>query len=397
MSHSHHHGHSHSHSPSLEAGGSTPSGQRRYQQIKKVTLIGALVNIGLASAQLLGGFFAQSQALIADGVHTLSDLASDFVVLIAAKLASKDADEDHPYGHGRIETVATIILGLSLSLVGIGIAFDAFGRLSNPEALLNPKPWGLLFAAIAIVSKESLFHYTKRTANEINSPMLLANAWHHRSDAISSLVVLIGIAGAIFLDIKWLDAAAAIVVALMILYMGLQMIKGSIMELVDTALDPDQVQGIHTFIETIDGVKNVHMLRTRKMGGTALADVHVQVDSHISVSEGHHIAERVMNSLQKEFSILQDITVHIDPEDDETASPCKHLPSRDDILSVLDPVLQELGINKSNDIVLHYLDGKISLSICLETKLSPEDIEKVTSAYNSNENIEEISVYTKCL
>ncbi len=397
MSHSQHHGHSHSHSPSLEAGDSTPASQRRYQQIKKVTLVGALVNIGLASAQLLGGFFAQSQALIADGVHTLSDLASDFVVLIAAKLASKDADEDHPYGHGRIETVATIILGLSLSLVGIGIAFNAFNRLSNPETLLNPKPWGLFFAAIAIISKESLFHYTKRIANEINSPMLLANAWHHRSDAISSLVVLIGIAGAVFLDIKWLDAAAAIVVALMILYMGLQMIKDSIMELVDTALDPDQVQGIHAFIETIDGVKNVHMLRTRKMGGTALADVHVQVDSHISVSEGHHIAERVMNSLQKEFSILQDITVHIDPEDDETASPCKHLPSRDDILSVLDPVLQELGINKSNDIVLHYLDGKISLSICLETKLSPEDIEKVTSAYSSNENIEEISVYTKCL
>ena len=180
----------------------------RYKETVKVTIIGAIVNVLLALAQLAGGFFSQSQALIADGIHTLSDLASDFVVLFAAKLASKDADEDHPYGHGRIETVATIILGLSLSSIGVGIALDSFGRLAHPELLLNPSIWGLLFAGLAIVSKETLFHYTMRTAKRINSPMLKANAWHHRSDAISSVVVLAGIAGAVFLHIQWLDAAA---------------------------------------------------------------------------------------------------------------------------------------------------------------------------------------------
>ncbi|MEE9351660.1 MAG: cation diffusion facilitator family transporter [Thiotrichaceae bacterium] len=388
MSHSHHHHHSH------DATSKDTQNPSRYQEIKKVTLVGASINVMLALAQLLGGIFSQSQALIADGLHTLSDLASDFVVLIAAKLASKDADEDHPYGHGRIETVATIILGLSLAMVGVGIALDAFGRLAHPELLLNPKPWGLVFAALAIVSKEALYHYTKRTANRIHSPMLLANAWHHRSDAISSLVVLVGIAGAVFLEIKWLDAAAAIIVALMILYMGLQMIKESMMELVDTALDPDQVGKIHDYIEKIDGVKSVHMLRTRKMGGTALADVHVQVSSHISVSEGHHIAERVMNNLQSEFAILQDITVHIDPEDDETASPCEHLPSRQEILNTLYPSLSKLGVVSSDSIILHYLDGKISLSLCIDADLSAENLTEISKACTANTYINAVSIYT---
>ncbi len=396
MSHSHH---PHSAAKFSEQGDINANDDpTRYQQIKKVTLIGAAVNVMLAMAQLLGGVFSQSQALIADGVHTLSDLASDFVVLIAAKLASKDADEDHPYGHGRIETVATIVLGLSLSMVGIGIALDAFGRLAHPELLLAPKPWGLVFAALAIVSKESLYHYTKHTANRIHSPMLMANAWHHRSDAISSLVVLVGIAGAVFLDIKWLDAAAAIIVAMMILFMGLQMIKDSVMELVDTALDPQQVHEIHTFIEEkIDGVKSVHMLRTRKMGGTALADVHVQVSSHISVSEGHHIAERVMNDLQTQFPILQDITVHIDPEDDETASPCEHLPSREEILDSLNPAFSELGLTNRDAITLHYLDGKISLAISEDAPIAADNISKIKEICDNNPHIHEVSVHTKQL
>ncbi len=367
----------------------------RYHETRKVTLVGAFVNIFLSLAQLTGGVIAQSQALIADGVHTLSDLASDIVVLVAAKLASKDADEDHPYGHGRIETVATIILGLMLSSVGIGIALDAFGRLAHPELLLNPKPLGLFFALLAIVSKESLFHYTKRTARRINSPMLLANAWHHRSDAISSLVVLIGIAGAIFLHIHWLDAIAAIIVAGMIVFMGLQMIKDSVMELVDTALDPDRVKEIHQFIEHIDGVKNVHMLRTRKMGGNALADVHVQVDSHISVSEGHHIAERVMNNLTTQFPELQDVTVHIDPEDDECASPCEHLPSRKEVLEHLCPQLNKLGLTEDDTITLHYLDGKISLSIHLADHALADKAESIKALCNENEDIHSVAVYTK--
>ena len=385
MSHHHHH-----HMPSK--GQDSPS---RYKETVKVTIIGAIVNVLLALAQLAGGFFSQSQALIADGIHTLSDLASDFVVLFAAKLASKDADEDHPYGHGRIETVATIILGLSLSSIGVGIALDSFGRLAHPELLLNPSIWGLLFAGLAIVSKETLFHYTMRTAKRINSPMLKANAWHHRSDAISSVVVLAGIAGAVFLHIQWLDAAAAVIVSGMIFLMGLQMIKSSIMELVDTALDPERVNEIQGFIAQIDGVRNVHMLRTRKMGGNFLADVHVQVDSHISVSEGHHIAERVMHDLDDKFSDLNDITVHIDPEDDETSSPSSHLPSRKELLDKIFPLLHELGVPNRGAITLHFLDGEISVLIYLKDVLSVEKITQVKKICLAEKGIVACSVYTE--
>ena len=197
-----------------------------------------VVNIGLSLVQLIGGTFTHSQALIADGVHTLSDLASDVVVLVAAKLASKDADDDHPYGHGRFETIATVILGLALAGVAVGIAINAIGRIMNPERLLQPEPLALIFAALAIVSKEGLYQYTMVVANRLNSKMLKANAWHHRSDAISSLLVAIGVAGSVFLEIPWLDAAAAVVVAVMIFYMGARLILDSTMELVDTALDP---------------------------------------------------------------------------------------------------------------------------------------------------------------
>ncbi len=386
---SHHHPHAHHHHMPTK-GQDSPS---RYKETVKVTLVGAVVNALLALAQLAGGFFSQSQALIADGIHTLSDLASDFVVLFAAKLASKDADEGHPYGHGRIETVATIILGFTLSSIGVGIALDAFGRLTHPELLLNPSVWGLLFAGLAIVSKETLFHYTMRTAKQLNSPMLRANAWHHRSDAISSVVVLVGIAGAVFLHIQWLDAAAAIIVSVMIFVMGLQMIKSSIMELVDTALDPERVNEIQDFIAQIDGVKNVHMLRTRKMGGSVLADVHVQVNSHISVSEGHHIAERVMHDLDEQFPDLNDITVHIDPEDDETSSPSSHLPSRKELLDKIFPLLYELGVADRGDVTLHFLDGKMSILIYLKNALPAENITQVKKICLAEKCVIACSVY----
>lgn len=365
----------------------------RYLATRKVTLIGAVTNILLAGAQILGGLLTHSQALLADGAHTLSDLATDIIVLITAKMASKDADEDHPYGHGRYETAATIILGIILSLVAVGIAYDSITRLFNPEQLLKPEPLGIFFALLAIISKESLFHYTKQVANQINSPMLHANAWHHRSDAISSLVVLIGIAGAVFLHIPWLDAAAAIIVSIMIFTMGAKMLIESIMELVDTALDPEKVEKIHQFISNIDGVNNVHMLRTRQMAGRAIADVHIQVDSYISVSEGHHIAERVMYSLSGEFPELQDITVHVDPEDDECSSPCRNLPSRANIMSTIEPAFDKIGLSQRDKITLHYLDGKTHIEINLETPTTEAQIKELQEICASCPELSNVSIY----
>ncbi len=391
-SHSHSH-HGHSHEQNTEKPGTV-----RYKETRNVTLVGMVVNIGLSLAQLIGGTFTHSQALIADGVHTLSDLASDVVVLIAAKLASKDADDDHPYGHGRFETIATVILGLALAGVAVGIAINAIGRIMNPERLLQPEPLALLFAALAIVSKEGLYQYTMVVANRLNSKMLKANAWHHRSDAISSLLVAIGVAGSVFLEIPWLDAAAAIVVAVMIFYMGAQLILDSTMELVDTALDPQQTAKIDQFISSIEGVDHIHLLRTRKMGNNVLADVHLQVNSYLSVSEGHYIAERVIHELRHEFPEMHDITVHIDPEDDETCSPSKNLPSRNQIMAELYPLLQKNQVDKDiSNIVLHYIDGKIEIEIIVAQPQNDKSLAALNDACKQCKDVRSITVNQKLM
>ena len=342
------------------------SNQARYEATRNVTLIGVLINIILSVVQLVGGFFASSQALIADGIHTLSDLASDLVVLVSAKIAKQDADESHPYGHGRFETLGTVILGLSLSAVAVGIAFIAISRLLNAESLVQPAPIALIFAALAIIAKEGLYHCTMRVANRFKSKMLEANAWHHRSDAISSLVVAIGVAGSVIFEIPWLDTAAAILVAIMIFYMGLRLILDSTMELVDTAWDADKIEEMKQFINNIEGVEHMHMLRTRKMGNHVLADVHLQVNAYLSVSEGHYIAENMMAKLRKQFPELFDITVHVDPEDDEMASLSKNLPSRQEFMPRLYPLIQKHSLDESiHSINLHYIKGKIEVEIVL--------------------------------
>lgn len=374
----------------------TPSekNQIRYKATRDVTLVGMVVNIFLSIAQLIGGIFTHSQALIADGIHTLSDLASDIVVLVAAKMASKDADDNHPYGHGRFETIATIILGLTLAGVALGIAINALGRIMNPERLMQPEPLALLFVALAIISKEALYQYTMSVAKRIDSKMLKANAWHHRSDAISSILVALGVAGSIFLKIPWLDAAAAILVAVMIFYMGARLILDSTMELVDTALDPEKTAEISQFIGAIEGVDHMHMLRTRKMGNTVLADVHLQVNSYLSVSEGHYIAERVIHELRDKFPEMHDITVHIDPEDDETASPSKGLPSRNEIMAEIYPLIQQTGVDQDiSNIVLHYIDGKVEIEIFLSKLHDDSKLASLKNACNSCDDVRTITIH----
>ena len=341
-----------------------PKNLERYQATRKVTLVGAIVNIVLAMVQIVGGFLAQSQALIADGFHTISDLVTDFVVLIAAKMASKDADEDHPYGHERIETIATIILGLALAGVAIGIALDAANRLQNPDTLLQPGLLAIAFAAFGIVCKEGLYRYTYRIGKQINSTLLKANAAHHRSDAISSVMVLLGVTASVVFSIPWLDILAALAVSVMIFYMGAKLILDSIMELVDTAWESEKVEAMLLLIGDVPGVQNAHMLRTRKMSSNVLVDVHIQVAPTISVSEGHHIAEQVMSQLKDEYDEVSDIMVHIDPEDDETATPSKHLADRNALMELINPIIEAHGISEMvENIVIHYLDGSIELEI----------------------------------
>ncbi len=366
----------------------------RYQETRRVTIVGALVNTLLAAAQIFGGLVTHSQGLIADGLHTLADLTSDFVVLIAAKHAHAAADEEHPYGHGRIETLATSLLGISLLAVAAGIAIDVIGRLLSPAQLLKPTPAALAFALLAVLSKEGLYRYTVSIARKINSSLLEANAWHHRSDAISSLLVIIGITGSLA-GIPAFDAFAALAVAGFIALIGWKLLWQSGQELIDASLDDATLDKIENVIRSVDGVVNMHMLRTRKSGSDAFADVHIQVPSKISVSEGHQIAEAVRAALQREIDEISDVTVHIDPEDDLSASQNAPLPLRDELLGRLRKAWLGLEIAEAvENIVIHYLNGQIELEIYLPKKYADHpEVNDLRSAALAQPYIHHVSIH----
>lgn len=361
------------HTPIPQAPAAPAPEDTRYRAMRRVTLTGAAVNLCLSLAQVLGGLYTHSQAVVADGLHTLSDLASDVVVLFAAKHAAQDADEEHPYGHGRIETVATVVVGLALIGVAAGLCLDAAGRLFHPERLLTPEPLAIAFALLAVIAKEGLYQYTVRVARRLRSGLLRANAWHHRSDVVSSLVVVAGVAGTLA-GLPYLDAIAAIAVAVMIAKMGAEPAWEAVRELIDTALEQEKVEAIRAAILSVDGVKNLHLLRTRRSGGEALADVHIQVNPRISVSEGHQIGEAVRARLMRDFEEVADVTVHIDPENDEQGPTCLELPLRSEMIERLRR--QWAGIEAARsleNVSLHYLNGRVHLELYLPLSAVPEE------------------------
>lgn len=339
--------------------------QESSRAAQRVTLVGALFNIVLAILKIIVGTLGHSAALVADGVHSLSDLASDVIVLLATKHGRQPADEEHPYGHARIETVATVVLGSMLALVAIGIGWDATNRMLHQDTLVAPGMLVILVATLSLISKEWLYQYTMRIAKKIHSRILEANAWHHRSDAISSFFVLLGVAGAMA-GLPILDALAAFIVALMIGQISWGLVSSSVKELVDTAVDEETQKQIRLLITQTDGVLNLHMLRTRLMGADILVDAHLQVNPRLSVSEGHHIAENVGGRLISQLENVQDVTIHIDPEDDEKGPMNSHLPLRQELLKQLDRNWSAIPeANHILDIVLHYLDGKVEVELLL--------------------------------
>ncbi len=372
--------------------------EKRKKASQKITIIGAIVDFLLAVFKVIVGVIGNSGALIADGIHSFSDLLSDGVVLYAAKHSHEEADEDHPYGHQRFETVATLGLAVILGLVGIGVIVDAFERLSNPSDL-NSINLLLGVAALSIFSKEMLYWYTLQTAKKYKSEMLKANAWHHRSDALSSVVVFAGILGTTFGYI-YLDAIAAIIVGLMVIYIAWELGSNSTKELVDSSIDSDDIEKLRMAIGQISGVNNVHSLRTRKIGHTISCDVHVQVDPFLSVSEGHIISVSVERVAKECLEDLTDVTVHIDPEDDEILAPYEKLPERAEALGILTKALFNNKCDGEIDrIQLHYLDGKIHVDFylplsCLENDKSHDEIlAKLKETVDKLNSFGEIKVY----
>lgn len=337
---------------------------RKITKLKnRVTLVGALVNVFLTIIKIGFGILGQSAALIADGIHSLSDLASDLLVLIAVKMGAREADHDHPYGHRRFETIATVILGVGLIVVAAGIAWDVYERMLEPELMLVPQANALGIAAISILANEWLFQYTKRVATITRSKLLLANAWHHRSDAISSVIVLIGVAGAL-LGYVWADACAAVLVAIMVAKIGVDLVSNSIKELVDTGLPESLVREIRSEIIAIKGVKNIHLLRTRLMGEDALVDAHIVVNSRITVSEGHMIADVVRDVLIDTFDDVQDVLVHVDPENDEHLVEHGKVLLREDVDELLREYLAE-NYPLIDGFRIHYIKGRVELEVVL--------------------------------
>ena len=257
------------------------------------------------------GIFAKSQALIADGVHTLSDLVADFVVLFAGHHAKKDADEDHPYGHQRFETAASLVLGLLLLGVGVGMLWSAYEKLAAPETVQKVHVAALWVAASALIAKESLFRYMLKVAKRVKSSMLVANAWHARSDAASSLVVGLGIIGNLA-GYPILDPIAAAIVGFMVCKMGWEFAWNALHDLMDRAVDEKEVAAIRTTLMQTPGVHNVHDLHTRKMGDMIVLDAHIEVDADITVEAGHDIAVMAQKQVLENHRVIKMMT-HVDP------------------------------------------------------------------------------------
>ncbi len=284
---------------------------------QKVTLIGALINVFLIAIKFAGGFIGGSQALIADAIHSFSDFFTDVVVFFGLKVGRKPADEAHAFGHARLETMASTIVAVSIIVVAVIIAVNS-GRNIYFHKETHPAWLTVIVAFISICAKEGIYRYTIRVGRKIKSPVVIANAWHHRSDALSSVAVLFGVVGA---QIKpsWhiLDAYAALIVAFLIVRVGFNILRDSVREFTDTAPSHETLQQIKNCALRISGVGEVHDLKVRTSGGMMLMEMHIVVDGQLTVTEGHRIAKEVEACIMEDIDKVLQITVHVDPAEDQ--------------------------------------------------------------------------------
>jgi cation diffusion facilitator family transporter len=292
----------------------------RSADASRVTVVGSIVNFALTGFKLAAGLLGGSAAMVADAIHSLSDFATDLVVLITMRVTRRPVDEDHDYGHGRFETLATMIIGVTLLVVGGGIGWSGIRTIhgaTHGETIPRPHVVALVAAAVSIIAKEWLYRWTVTIGRRLNCSTVIANAWHHRSDALSSVGTLAGIGGAIALGEGWtlLDPIASIVVSFFILRVALQISRGSLNEMLESALPPEDKTRLLDLARSVDGVSDPHRLRTRRVGSTIAAELHVRVAADLSVREGHHLATEVEGRIREAFGPGTLITVHVEPRD----------------------------------------------------------------------------------
>ena len=290
----------------------------REKSIFRVTWIGSIVNFLLLVFKFIAGILGHSSALVADAVHSLSDFVTDIIVILFVRISGKPEDNDHRYGHGKYETLATALIGIALFAVGIGLLVSGAKKVAdviNGAILPEPGMFALIAAAISIVSKEILYRYTVRVGKNLNSQAVIANAWHHRSDAFSSIGTLVGIGGAIFLGEKWrvLDPIAAIAVSAFIIKVAFDLIKPCVDELLERSLPAETEKQILDIIDSVPEVSYPHHLRTRRIGSNIAIEVHLRMDGQTTLEDAHAVATEVEKRLKSEFGPDTHVGIHMEP------------------------------------------------------------------------------------
>ena len=293
----------------------------REKQIRDITLWGSLVNVVLTICKIVAGILGRSAAMVADGIHSLSDLMSDVVILIFVHLSSKERDCDHDFGHGKYETLATVIVSLILLVVGAELmagGVKSIISIANGETVANPGWIALIAAVVSILAKEGIYQATMAVSRKVESQALVANAWHHRSDALSSIGSLLGIGGAMLLGNKWsmLDPIASCLISIAIIVIAVKMSIPCIKDLLEASLPEDVEQRIISLAKSVEGVNDIHELKTRRNGSSKIIDAHIVVDPEISITKAHDIATEVEQQLTKEFGPQTQISLHMEPDKD---------------------------------------------------------------------------------
>ena len=352
------------------AAGASPA-ETRARGIRRATLVAVAPNGARSAGQIVIGLFAGAFSLVADAAHTLSDLVTDLLVLFAGRHGADPADRDHPYGHGRIETVATLLLGLVLAAVGLGFLWTSGLRLQDMPQQPALHPAALAMALFTLVAKEGLFRFSLAAARRLKAPLLEANAWHARSDAASSLVVAVGIGGSLA-GYRFLEPLAAALVGFLILHMSVRLAWRAVRELIDTGLPEAELARLRQTILATPGVLGLHALRTRRMADRVLCDAHIRVAPRITVSEGHRVSDTVHLRVREAHPEVRDVLVHIDPEDDEElqAVPPGPIPERTEVLATVAALLGAGGPAPQR-VQIHYLghrvdveEGDLDLNFC---------------------------------
>ncbi len=293
----------------------------REQKISQVTIWGAVGNLLLTVFKLIAGLFGRSSAMIADAIHSLSDLVSDIVVLVMVKVSSKGVDDNHDYGHGKFETLATVVVAIILLWVGVELLIEGIGKIRLVlvgETLPVPGTIALWAALISILVKEILYQWTSRVGKKVNSSAMITNAWHHRSDALSSIGAAIGIGGAICFGGKWviLDPIVGCIISIFIVVIAVKMAIPALYELTDGSLPEEIEQHIMQLILSVDGVTNVHDLRTRRNGPIMIIGAHIVVDPNMTVANAHHLTVLAENAIRNQFGNETQISIHIEPTEE---------------------------------------------------------------------------------